>query len=325
MNESIFDLIQQHNAGQPAGRKQIPDKIANYLAGDEDAIERNPSQGKPMAPQARAPATNRGNNMPNMADYNRAQDAANRETAAPRERKPTTKPLVTNTINRPRELDATEIARRRQLNANSGAAMAHAMGGGAPARPARSASARNMLADHKNSVKEQSIVNGLMKQQGEAPQSRPAARRPEFSGKSRQLAEGVVDRVEQNKRDVEKDAQRKAPREAPAPKFNPKARPAGRIPKYLVERKIEAEVDVMMAAEAAERAKGPAAMPEHERLATLALLEQEREKCTKELILIPPSKLELGTYARQAKTLNLRLTEIDQAVAMFSKKKVFVT
>ncbi|KAJ1491483.1 hypothetical protein T484DRAFT_1933256 [Baffinella frigidus] len=321
MNESIFNLIQQHNAAQPAGRKQIPDKIASYLAGDEDVVlPRNPAQ-----PRAPAPATtNRGNPMPNMADYNRAQDAAN-QAPAPRERKQTTKPLVANTLNRPRELDATEIARRRQLNQNSGAAMAHAMGGGAPVRrPMRSESARNMSRDHLNSVKEQSIVNGLMKQQGQEPQSRPAARRPEFSGKSRQLPEGQVDRVEQNKRDVEKDAARKAVKAAPVPHFNPKARPAGRIPKYLVERKIEAEVDQMMAAEAAERAKGPPPMPEHERLATLAALNVEREKCTKELILIPPSKLELGTYARQAKTLNLRLTEIDQAIAMFSKKKVYV-
>ncbi|KAJ1491493.1 hypothetical protein T484DRAFT_3157954 [Baffinella frigidus] len=79
VNESIFNRIQQHNAAQPAGRKSIPDKIASYLATEEDAaLPRNP--GKPRAP---APATtNRGNPMPNMTDFNRAQDAAKRETEA---------------------------------------------------------------------------------------------------------------------------------------------------------------------------------------------------------------------------------------------------
>jgi hypothetical protein len=39
---------------------------------------------------------------------------------------------------------------------------------------------------------------------------------------------------------------------------------------------------------------------------------------------IPPSKLELGTYARQAKKLEERLKQIDGAIETFSKRVVYV-
>jgi hypothetical protein len=328
MSESIFDLIQQHNATQTGGRQLVPEKVATYLASDEE-VQRRPNAIKPRGreslggPGGRthpAPQNKGTNGMPTMKEFERAKAAARAaaETAT-RQRKQITKPPVNS--QRPRELDPCEVARRRQMTQMSGMAVAHALGGRQPERrPPRSAANRNVT-----QVREQSIINGLMKEQGGEPLARQPEKRSEFTGKARQpLAEGQVDRVEQNKLDVEVHAARRAKKEAPAPKFQPRARPAGQIPRYLVERKIEMEVSKQMAADEALRAAGPAPLPEQERLSTLAALKEEKERCVAELVRIPPSKLELGTYARQAKKLEERLKQIDGAIETFSKRVVYV-
>lgn len=191
---------------------------------------------------------------------------------------------------------------------------------------------KNHATEHKTRLKEQSIINGLLKSQGEVPQTRPAARKPEYA--STRLPGGSTGTVakenfvEANKaKTLEFSA--KAPtstnaREKPI-KYKTTERPAGQIPKYLIERKIEMDVAKAMK-EDEERRKhaGPEAMPEEERLSTLRELEVQKGLALKELNSIPISKLQLQGYQKKAKDLEAKLGEIENAIILFSRKVVYI-
>ena len=191
--------------------------------------------------------------------------------------------------------------------------------------------AKDHALDYKVKVKEQSIINGLLKAQGEVPQTRPAARKPEFSGRPHNIEPGQPNFVQDNKqrtldhaakmREVAESSKSKPPKySGPDPDRVP-----GRIPRYLVERKIEMDVEKAMALEEAEKKKaGPKVMPEEERLSTLAELNAQKKAALLELNSIPISKTELPVYQAQIKKLEARLNEIDNAILLFSRKIVFV-
>jgi hypothetical protein len=99
----------------------------------------------------------------------------------------------------------------------------------------------------------------------------------------------------------------------------------GRIPKYLVERRVEMDLQKMLAKEEEERKKGgPKVMPEEERLSTLAELNSQKKAALLELNSIPISKTALPVYQAQIKKLEARLTEIENAVLLFSRKVVYI-
>ena len=330
-SESIFNLINQHQS-QPAQRyEDLP--VAEYSAAqaprraEAERPARKPSGG--AAEGKRPPAA-----MPTMAAYDIAQKHMHAQPeAGARAAKARSKPPVP-AVKKP-ELDAAEVARRRQMAQMSGGSMAAAMGGASALDRTRAAKA-NLAAKNTESVKEQSIINGLMKEQGLMAGMRPAARKPEFSGKPTQaLQPGERNYVQENKEAALEKAQQRAEAAAAArAKAQGKtlknaalkgAKPAGQIPKYLVERKMEMEVDKMMKDDAErERNAGPKQMPEEERLSTLAELERQRDAATKELNMIPPTKYQLVQYQTQIKKLETRLAEIEKAIIPFSRKVVYV-
>jgi len=311
--ESIFNLIPQH--AQQARRKQTIDVVHSSDTEGAAAIHAPPSSlpdDDSYYPSSGPPATSSGRNL---------QQAA--RGGAPPGRGGIPRAAV-------QELDAYEVARRRQMAQMHGGAMAAALTPEETYRQKmlKSKQMKDHAAENRTRLKEQSIINGIMKSQGETPQTRPAARKPEFTGKPKQSAPGGVDYVEENraKQYANKSA---AAAEAKARKVKytgpPQARPAGQIPRYLVERKIELEVDKAMA-EDEERRKhaGPAVMPEEERVSTLAELEKQKAAALKELNLIPPSKHQLHAYKTQIQGLEKKLAEIEKAIILFSRKVVYV-
>jgi len=323
-SESIFNLIQQHH-----GRAhEDATTVATHYSGNTVQVE---AQGAGRKAQTgapgRAPAP-----MPNMAAFELAQRHAHEDAdSGARAPKSRAKPSVP-TMKRP-ELDAVEVARRRQMKEMSGGSMAAALGGASALERARAAK-KNAAAKNTESVKEQSIINGLMKEQGMMPGVRPAARKPEFSGKpTQQLQPGQRNYVQENKEAALERAQQRSEAAAAARakaqgkslKNEPKEKPKGQIPKYLIERKMEMEVDKMMKDEVErERHAGPKQMPEEERLSTLAELERQRDAATRELNLIPPTKHQLVQYQTQIKKLDTRLAEIEKAIILFSRKVVYI-
>jgi hypothetical protein len=325
-SESIFNLIDQHQR-QPAKSYEELTTVATHAPAtcvEQQAFRRAPSGAAP----SRGPAA-----MPNMKAFELAQKHMNAEAdAAGRAQKTRTKPSVPS-VKKP-ELDAAEVARRRQMSQMNGGAMAAAMGGASALDRARAAK-KNVAAQNNQAIKEQSIINGLMKEQGLVAGMRPAARKPEFTGQPTQLAPGQRNYVQENKEAALEKAQQRADASAAARakaqgKTLPaseaiKSKPKGQIPKYLVERKIEMEVDKMMKDdEERERNAGPKQMPEEERVATLAELERQRDAATRELNLIPPTKHQLIQYQTQIKKLEARLAEIEKAIILFSRKIVYV-
>ena len=329
-SESIFNLIQQHQT-QPARGYEDATTVATHSGGEaarqpnEDG--RPPRKGPPRAP------TDSKVRMPNMAAFELAQRHMHEEDdGGARPAKSRAKPSVP-TMKRP-ELDAVEVARRRQMKEMSGGSMAAAMGGASALDRARAAK-KNAAAKNAESVKEQSIINGLMKEQGLMPGMRPAARKPEFSGRpTQQLQPGQRNYVQENKEAALEKAQQRSEAAAAARakaqgkqlKNEPRTeKPKGQIPKYLIERKMEMEVDKMMKdEEERERLAGPKQMPEEERLSTLAELERQRDAATRELNLIPPTKHQLVQYQTQIKKLETRLAEIEKAIILFSRKVVYI-
>jgi len=330
--ESIFNLIRQRES-QPAQRyEDLP--VAEYSSAQapprkvEERSARRPS-GVAAVGGKRPTAA-----MPTMDAYELAQKHMHaRPEAGARAAKERSKPPVP-AVKKP-ELDAAEVARRRQMKEMSGGSMAAAMGGASAMDRARAAKA-NLAAKNTESVKEQSIINGLMKEQGLMAGLRPAARKPEFSGKPTQaLQPGDRNYVQENKEAALEKAQQRAEAAAAArAKAQGKtlkteslkvAKPAGQIPKYLIERKMEMEVDQMMKEDAdRERKAGPKQMPEEERVSTLAELERQRDAALKELNMIPPTKHQLVQYQMQLKKLETRLAEIEKAIILFSRKVVYV-
>lgn len=331
-NESIFNLIEQHHSRPPQKYEDMP--VAEYSAATAprtESIER-PARKAAGGAVAGAGSSKRPTAMPNMAAFDLAQKHMHGEPDA-RAPKTRVKPSVP-AMKRP-ELDAAEVARRRQMAQMSGGSMAAAMGGASAMDRSRAAKA-NVAAKNAEAVKEQSIINGLMKEQGLMAGAKPAARKPEFSGKPTQsLQPGQRNYVQENKETaLEKAQQRSEAAAAAKAKTQGKtlknealkgAKPAGQIPKYLVERKIEMEVDKLMKDEAErEKNAGPKQMPEEERVATLAELERQRDAATKELNMIPPTKYQLVQYQTQIKKLEARLAEIEKAIILFSRKIVYV-
>lgn len=311
MSESIFNLINQHDNYSAQMRKRGTSMLSQHnavyteVAGQENAI-----------------------NAPMSSEEH--HDRPETGFGAPSQR------IAARGGGRPDPQDPNEVARRRQHQEMKGGAMASAL---APEltyqmKMQQSLGMKNHAVEHKTRLKEQSIINGLLKSQGEVPQTRPAARKPEYSstrlpGAAATTKGGVRNHVEANKSKT-MDFAAKAPTSTNAlakpVKYKQAERPAGRIPKYLVERKIEADVAKMMK-EDEERRKngGPEAMPEEERLETLRELEKQKAMSLKELNTIPPSKLQLSAYQKQARDLEAKLTEIENAIILFSKKVVYIT
>lgn len=330
MTESIFNLIGQHDT------HPISHKVRTTVANHESAATHNTghSEEQDMPPARKATARVRAGAMPNMAQFDLAHQHMHEDSAVARAEKVKRKPSVP--AQKKPELDAVEIARRRQMKEMNGGAMAAALGGASALDRARAAKA-NHAAKNTTAVKEQSIINGLLKEQGAVPGGRPAARKPEFATKQAQpLQPGQRNYVQENKEAaLEKAQQRSQAAAAARAKANGKmlkndetarARPAGQIPKYLIERKIEMEIDKKMKEDAEIEARGERKqMPEDERVAMLAELERQRDAATRELNLIPPTKHQLVQYQTQIKKLEARLAEIEKAIILFSRKVVFIT
>mmetsp|Transcript_58588 Transcript_58588/g.94642 ORF Transcript_58588/g.94642 Transcript_58588/m.94642 type:complete len:329 (+) Transcript_58588:80-1066(+) len=325
-SESIFNLINQHQS-QPAQQRYEDVTVATHSSSVEVQETRGPAR-KPAPPSRTGAGA-----MPNMAAFELAHKHMHAEDASTRGPKPRSKPSVPS-AKRP-ELDAVEVARRRQMAQMSGGSMAAAMGGASALDRARAAKA-NAAAKNTEAVKEQSIINGLMKEQGMTAGMRPAARKPEFSGKPTQaLQPGQRNYVQENKETALERAQQRSEASANARAKlqgktlkndqGAKGKPAGQIPRYLVERKMEMEVDKMIKDDIErERLAGPKQMPEEERVTTLAELECQREAATRELNLIPPTKHQLIQYQTQIKKLETRLAEIEKAIILFSRKVVYI-
>jgi len=100
----------------------------------------------------------------------------------------------------------------------------------------------------------------------------------------------------------------------------------GKVPQYLLDRKIEmaqeAEKQRLAAAEA-QQPTGMVKMSEEERLATLAVLNENSERILSDLAHLP---LRVETLsAQQRKTaLEAKLRDIEDAVRVFSRKTVYV-
>jgi hypothetical protein len=65
-------------------------------------------------------------------------------------------------------------------------------------------------------------------------------------------------------------------------------------------------------------------MPEEERLSTLAELQKQKEAALKELNMIPPSKHQLLANKALISKLEIKLSEIDKAIELFSRKIVYI-
>uniref|UniRef100_A0A7S0W1Z3 Enkurin domain-containing protein n=1 Tax=Hemiselmis tepida TaxID=464990 RepID=A0A7S0W1Z3_9CRYP len=330
VQESIFNLISQHDSfahGRGRGGKSMmPEHTSTYNpdTGLDSAFTAPPSSDEIYSDEAphqhyRAPPTAQRGSAPQQARQQPARVASGARGAPG------------HFANAPPELDAAEVARKRQNAEMRGGAMAAAL---APEltyqmKMQQSLSVKNHAKDHKTRIKEQSIINGLVKAQGEQPQTRPAARKPEFAG-SKSAAGGKLDYVEKNRTLKQTlDHAAKAPTSTNAKaapiKYKEAERPRGQIPKYLVERKIELQVDKMMKEEE-ERKKhaGPEAMPEEERVATLRELEKQRDAALKEMNQIPPSKHQLHANQVLLRGLESKLKEIENAIVLFSRKVVYI-
>lgn len=100
----------------------------------------------------------------------------------------------------------------------------------------------------------------------------------------------------------------------------------GRVPEYLEERKAQWEED---AAERRRRAPDPSCppgmcvMPEEERAATLHTLQQSKKECMNQLERMP-FVIETPSMRRKQEGLETKMREIENAIAIFSKPKVYV-
>jgi len=331
VQESIFNLISQHDHFSSAQRKRgtvmMPQHAATYQpeTGYENATSAPPSSDLHQE----------GGDYHNQYEQHRPPPTSHQHQGAPRQGGPgpARAPARTNS-NAPAEPDSAELARRRQNAEMRGGAMAAAL---APEltyqmKMQQSLSVKNHVKDHRQKIKEQSIINGLMKGQGEAPQTRPAARKPEFAGQKAPPAgaTGKMDYVERNRTLKQTlDHASKAPtstnaKAAPV-KYKEVSRPKGQIPSYLVERKIEMQISKAMADDAERRKHaGPEAMPEAERVETLRELEKQRDAALREYNLIPPSKHQLHANQVILRGLETKLVEIEKAIDLFNRKVVYI-
>mmetsp|Transcript_6786 Transcript_6786/g.21506 ORF Transcript_6786/g.21506 Transcript_6786/m.21506 type:complete len:748 (+) Transcript_6786:81-2324(+) len=101
----------------------------------------------------------------------------------------------------------------------------------------------------------------------------------------------------------------------------------GKVPEYLVRRKLEKEEAEAKARELEERTRGcppgMMVMPEAERLETLAALQDSYEEVKKQLGRMP-LVIETRSQIKRQEALEAKLQEIEDAVKIFSRPKVFV-
>ena len=331
MDESIFKLIESHSAVKKGSL--LPQHVALHAPTHDPEEDPHPRVSKLRANgPIRDPEEDPVPRMPHGASKPRTGAQAQNP---PSKLQPRAVSCGLRGASSTKEEEPAEVvARRRQLAQMRGTEMAAALAPGRDNIRVKMAQAGMEVRDHaseyKSKVKEQSVKNAFMKAQGEVPQAKPAARRPEFSGNSRNVEPGETNYVVENmQRGLEHAAKLQAASSSkvkPAKYAGPDpGRVPGRIPKYLVERKIEMEVEKAIADEEEERKKGgPKAMPEEERLATLTELNNQKKAALHELNCIPISKTQLPVYQAQIKKLEARLTEIDNAVILFSRKVVYV-
>jgi len=109
----------------------------------------------------------------------------------------------------------------------------------------------------------------------------------------------------------------------------PPAKPKdfGKVPKYLRERQAELAQEEDMARQLADIdmdcPEGMRLLPEAERVETLKILEQNKEKVTAEIGQMPFVIDSLGLRKRQ-QALEAKMKDIDEAVKIFSRRKVYV-
>ncbi|XP_061449649.1 enkurin domain-containing protein 1 [Rhineura floridana] len=104
------------------------------------------------------------------------------------------------------------------------------------------------------------------------------------------------------------------------------AKQKGHVPRYLIERKDywrkEAEEHQRNMPDPA-MPPGHAMMPESQRLETLTNLKQSQEQLLKDLLLLPVRADTLSVQNRHA-TLEKKLSQIEEALKIFSRPKVFI-
>ena len=100
----------------------------------------------------------------------------------------------------------------------------------------------------------------------------------------------------------------------------------GRVPEYLEERKAQWQEQ---AAERRRNAPDPSCppgmvcMPEQERISTLETLQQSKRECMNQLQHLP-FVIETPTMIKKQQNLELKLREIENAIGIFSRPKVYV-
>mmetsp|Transcript_3062 Transcript_3062/g.7423 ORF Transcript_3062/g.7423 Transcript_3062/m.7423 type:complete len:314 (-) Transcript_3062:414-1355(-) len=312
MSESIFNLIPQHDYSNTSS------------LGDANPSKTRPDFGLTYHQQNHSSKLG-AKTISGMTAYELALASKFSESEEyHRAPKITTKPAVP-VFKKQSDLDPSEIARRRQQAQMRGGQIANILGTTSGSKGSQRLAAEN----NKMSVKEQSIINGLLKEQESNP-AKVQMGKDNRAGKAL-VYPGQKNFVEGNKNSVAEHAARKVASmtlKENGPSKNTdsfKNRPKGQIPKYLIERKIEMQVEKAMAEEVERKRNGGLeVMPEAERLATLEELDRQKRAALQELNSIPPSKAALEGYKAQAKKLEERLKEIDKAVTLFSKKVVYI-
>jgi len=346
MSESIFNLIPQHDYSNTSS------------LGDANPSKTRPDFGLTYHQQNHSSKLG-AKTISGMTAYELALASKFSESEEyHRAPKITTKPAVP-VFKKQSDLDPSEIARRRQQAQMRGGQIANILGTTSGSKGSQRLAAEN----NKMSVKEQSIINGLLKEQESNP-AKVQMGKDNRAGKAL-VYPGQKNFVEGNKNSVAEHAARKVASmtlKENGPSKNTdsfKNRPKGQIPKYLIERKIEMQVEKAMAEEVERKRNGGLeVMPEvsrftilfdllkvssdqAERLATLEELDRQKRAALQELNSIPPSKVTililpgpplrlileqaaLEGYKAQAKKLEERLKEIDKAVTLFSKKVVYI-
>eukprot|EP00898_Chlorokybus_atmophyticus_P006833 jgi/Chlat1/7150/Chrsp57S06821 len=194
----------------------------------------------------------------------------------------------------------------------------------------------NHMKDNRLAVQEKSAINQLRKldaQLESRQQEKPTAqtsRRSSFNGAPapaapKQQQPAGRDFVREN---AEAATLRTARPLQPATDGNPylQKEDYGRVPKYLQARKIQWAVDAAQRQEQSEREQCPPGMvllSEEERLETLRTLEYNRGEVEASIMALP-FVIETPSQIRLKNSLERKMSELDEAIKLFSRKKVFV-
>eukprot|EP00002_Diphylleia_rotans_P040691 TRINITY_DN9716_c0_g2_i1.p1 TRINITY_DN9716_c0_g2~~TRINITY_DN9716_c0_g2_i1.p1 ORF type:complete len:286 (+),score=55.90 TRINITY_DN9716_c0_g2_i1:44-901(+) len=136
------------------------------------------------------------------------------------------------------------------------------------------------------------------------------------------------DHIQRNSREASK-APSRAHIQTPPPTTNPKEiNPNfGKTPDYIVQRQIaEASEALRKQEEARKRAECPAGMrivPDAEKNETLAILRENQQNLLRELQTFPLQPTSFGQQQRRAH-VEARLRDVEDAIKLYSQKKVFV-